>query len=186
VTRNNVDLVVPGGNRLRRLFALTTAATLSPSSPVPSSYQSISAQVADTLRAELRNGSWRRQLPGERLLAERLSVSRKTVRKALAMLRAEGFIRTERSRGSAIMKSPNRKRTGPIKTVVLLLPEPLEGARPFTVLWVNHLMAMLHEAGMQLETVAGWKYFGARAGRSLPPDRIMRCSDGSNRAGCPA
>ena len=132
-----------------------------------SSYQSISAQVADSLRHELRTGNWKQQLPGERLLAERLNVSRKTVRKALAMLRAEGFIRTDRNRGSAIVKPSAGKRAGPIKTVVLLLPEPIEGARPFTVLWVNHLMTMLHEAGMQLETVSGWKYFGARAGRSL-------------------
>jgi DNA-binding LacI/PurR family transcriptional regulator len=132
-----------------------------------SSYQSIAAQVADALRQELQQGSWNQHLPGERLLAERLGVSRKTVRKALATLRAEGFIRTHRSRGSAIMKVPAGRRAGPIKTVVLLLPEPLEGARPFTVLWVNHLMAMLHDAGMELETVAGGKYFGARAGRSL-------------------
>lgn len=132
-----------------------------------SSYQSISAQVAETLRAELRSGSWKQQLPGERALAERLSVSRKTVRKALAMLRTEGFIRTDRSRGSAITKPAASRHPGPVKTIALLLPEPLEGARPFTVLWVNHLMAVLHEAGMQLETVAGWKYFGAAAGRSL-------------------
>lgn len=132
-----------------------------------SSYQSISAQVAGTLRTELRKGNWRTQLPGERSLAERLGVSRKTIRKALALLRADGIIRTDRSRGSAIMRPSAARRSGPIRTVALLLPEPLEGARPFTVLWVNHLMAMLHEAGMQLETVSGWKYFGARAGRSL-------------------
>ncbi len=132
-----------------------------------SSYQSISAQVAATLRDELRSGNWKQLLPGERQLAERLSVSRKTVRKALAMLRAEGLVKTERNRASSIVPSRGGKKSGPIRTVALLLPEPLEGARPFTVLWVNHLMGLLHEAGMQLEIVSGWKYFGAHAGRSL-------------------
>lgn len=131
-------------------------------------FRSISTQVADTLREEFRRGTWRQAIPGERLLAERLSVSRKTVRKALALLRSEGAIRTARGRGSAIVQARSlRGGPRPVKTIALLLPEPLEGARPFTVLWVNHLMAQLHEAGMQLEIVSGWKYFGRRAGRSL-------------------
>ncbi|HVU32646.1 MAG TPA: substrate-binding domain-containing protein [Opitutaceae bacterium] len=131
------------------------------------SYQSIAAQVASRLREELQRGDWQHLLPGERALAERLSVSRKTVRKALAVLRAEGLIRTERNRASAIVPAGAAPLAEPVHTVALLLPEPIESARPFTVLWVNHLMALLHEAGMQLEIVAGWKYFGAHAGRSL-------------------
>lgn len=134
---------------------------------MPAPFQSISAQVASALRDEVRSGNWNQRLPGERLLAERLNVSRKTVRKALSILRAEGVIQTERNRASAVLKQRGKKSTGPIKSVALLLPEPLEDARPFTVLWVNRLMALLHEAGMQLEIVSGWKYFGAHAGRSL-------------------
>jgi DNA-binding LacI/PurR family transcriptional regulator len=145
---------------------------------MPSLYQSLSAQVAATLREEVRAGSWKRLLPGERQLAERLNVSRKTVRKALAMLRSEGIIRTERSRASTPLKMRSRAAKHPNIKVALLLPEPLEGARPFTVLWVSHLMTLLHESGMQLDVVSGWKYFGARAGRSL-----RRLVD-SHPAGC--
>jgi len=131
------------------------------------SFQSISEQVAATLRDEIKTGRWWKTLPGERQIAERLSVSRKTVRKALAILRKEGLVQTERSRPSACVHSRNRPKHSPGTKVMLLLPEPLEGARPFTVLWVNHLMALLHETGVPLEVVSGWKYYGTRAGRSL-------------------
>lgn len=130
-------------------------------------YQSISAQVAATLRDELQAGRWGATLPGERRLAERLSVSRKTVRRALAMLRSDGLVSTEKSRASLVIPPPQRSHRAPAKKVMLLIPEPLEGARPFTVLWVNRLMALLQETGTPLEIASGWKYFGARADRSL-------------------
>jgi DNA-binding LacI/PurR family transcriptional regulator len=130
-------------------------------------YQSLSTQVAATLREEVRAGSWKKILPGERQLAERLNVSRKTVRKALALLRGEGFIQTERNRPSALLRTGAKSAKKPSPKIALLLPEPIEGARPFTVLWVNHLMALLQESGMQLEVVSGWKYFGTHASRSL-------------------
>lgn len=168
-----------GGTTLTRWFpAETSVIGLTPASHsatvssgplllMPSSYQSISAQVAESLRASLRGGDWREMLPGERQLAARLNVSRKTVRRALAMLRAEGLIRTERSRASSLVATRVKKAPAPLRRIALLLPEPLEGARPFTVLWVNRLMARLQESGLQLELVTGTKYFGARSGRSL-------------------
>jgi DNA-binding LacI/PurR family transcriptional regulator len=136
---------------------------------MPPTYQSISAQVANIIRDELNAGTWKAALPGERQLSERLGVSRKTIRKALAMLRAEGVIRTERSRASSPVQraGQTRRKSGPVTRAALLLPEPIEGARPFTVLWVNHLMTLLHHAGMELEVMAGWKYFGQNAAQSL-------------------
>ncbi|MBI5381919.1 MAG: substrate-binding domain-containing protein [Opitutae bacterium] len=132
---------------------------------MPTTYRSISAQVAAALREGMTTGVWPSVLPGERTLAERLNVSRKTVRRALAILRHEGLIRTERSRASVRTRATPRPE--PPRKVALLLPTPLEGARPFTVLWVNRLMSLLHESGLQLEVVSGEKYFGARAGLSL-------------------
>ncbi|MDR2675821.1 MAG: substrate-binding domain-containing protein [Opitutaceae bacterium] len=136
---------------------------------MPLTYQSISTQVANTIRGELNAGTWRGVLPGERQLSERLGVSRKTIRKALAMLRAEGVVRTERGRASAPVQRPGkaRREPGPVTRAALLLPGPIEGARPFTVLWVNHLMTLLHHAGMELEIMAGWRYFGQNAAQSL-------------------
>lgn len=138
-----------------------------PAPRMPSSFQSISAQVADTLRQELQSGTWTNQLPGERRLSERLGVSRKTLRKALAMLRAEGMLQTRGNRTSPLVQVKGAATGRQVKRVALLIPEPMEQARPFTVLWVNHLMGLLHNADMSLEIVAGWKYFGSRATHSL-------------------
>ncbi|PTX97875.1 hypothetical protein DB354_06240 [Opitutus sp. ER46] len=124
-------------------------------------------QVADVLRGEIEAGTWGRSLPGERQLAERLNVSRKTIRRALALLRSAGLVHTARSRASTLAQPDRAAPRPPAPKVALLLPEPLEGARPFTVLWVNHLMALLHESGTPLEVIVGSKFFGSRAGRSL-------------------
>jgi DNA-binding LacI/PurR family transcriptional regulator len=133
---------------------------------MPLNFQSIARQLAQVLRDEIGRGAWDRALPGERQLAERFHVSRKTVRKALAELRAEGGLRTERSRGSLIAAKRGSRRE-PSPRLALLLPEPLEGSRPFTALWVARLMGLLQENGHPLQIVHGAKYFGANAARSL-------------------
>lgn len=133
---------------------------------MPLTFQSIAMQVAQALRTEIKAGTWRRELPGERQLAERLQVSRKTVRKALAALRAEGVLQTEGGRGSQIA-SGRRRPQAPPPRIALLLPEPLERSRPFTALWVNRLMELLQDTGHPLQILHGAKYFGANAARSL-------------------
>lgn len=133
---------------------------------MPLTFHSIAMQVAQALRAEIAAHTWNRALPGERQLAERFQVSRKTVRKALAELRAEGVLRTERGRGSSLAVRKTRRRAPPPR-IALLLPEPLEQTRPFTALWVNRLMGLLQEIGHPLQIFHGAKYFGASASRSL-------------------
>lgn len=49
--------------------------------------------VADVLRQAIHDGTYRGTLPGEDDLGDQFSVSRGTVREALAILRAEGWIR---------------------------------------------------------------------------------------------
>lgn len=133
---------------------------------MPLKFQSIAMQVAQALRTEIGRQLWHRVLPGERQLADRFQVSRKTIRKALAELRAEGVLDTERSRGSRIT-GPRSGRRATNPRIALLLPEPLEGSRPFTALWVNRLMSLLQEIGHPLQIFHGAKYFGANATRSL-------------------
>jgi DNA-binding LacI/PurR family transcriptional regulator len=129
-------------------------------------FQSIAAQVSQALRAEIGNRAWDESLPGERQLAERFQVSRKTIRKALAELRAEGMLATQRNRGSVIKKQPAGRRA-PSARIALLLPQPLEASRPFTALWVNRLMGLLQETGHPLQIFHGAKYFGQNATRTL-------------------
>ena len=133
---------------------------------MPLHFQSIAMQVAQALRTEIGSRTWAGTLPGERQLAERFQVSRKTVRKALVELRAEGLLHTARSRGSVVAVQGRRQR-GVEARIALLLPEPLEGARPFTVLWVNRLMSLLQPMGLPLQIFHGTKYYGASAARSL-------------------
>jgi len=129
-------------------------------------FQSLTAQVAQALRTDIAGGE-DGQLPGERELAERLQVSRRTVRKALALLRREGVLRRSGRRTVAIPAKRNAK-NAPGETVFgLLLPEPLEHARPFTMLWINHLAALLQQGGSRLEIVSGTRYYGSRSGRTL-------------------
>jgi DNA-binding LacI/PurR family transcriptional regulator len=133
---------------------------------MPLNFQSLPSQVAQALRAEISGRAWSGALPGERQLADQFQVSRKTVRKALAELRAAGELQTERSRGSRLAAGP-RHRPEPHPRIALLLPEPLEGSRPFTALWVNRLMGLLQENGTPLQIIHGTKYYGANAARSL-------------------
>lgn len=59
-------------------------------------------RVADALRGGIADGSLVGQLPPEAELAERHGVNRHTVRRAIAMLAAEGILRAERGRGTFI------------------------------------------------------------------------------------
>ena len=129
-------------------------------------FQSIATQVAEAIRSAIAGGAWHQTLPGERQLAERFQVSRKTVRKALATLRGDGLLDTARSRGSVIRRQ-GRRRTAASQGVALLLPEPLEVSRPFTALWVNRLMSLLQDSGDPLQILHGAKFFGSNAGGSL-------------------
>ena len=63
--------------------------------------------VASTLKAEIAQGvvTPGTRLPSESSIADRFDVGRGTVRKALATLQAEGFIRIEQGRGSFVAEA---------------------------------------------------------------------------------
>ncbi len=128
-------------------------------------FRSYAEQVAEILRQEIKTGTWKEALPGERTLASRLQVSRKTLRRALAELRQEGLLATKRGSSTLIKRrsGPHLNRT----RVALLLPTPLEAARPFTILWVNRLMALLQDRGLYLDIIHGPQYYGTKASHAL-------------------
>ncbi len=130
-------------------------------------YQSIAAQVAAGLREDIRAMKAGETLPGERKLALRLQASRKTIRKALAMLRAERLVATRSSSATTIVSSGDRRPDGKTARIHLLLPDALEESRPFTALWVNQLGSLLHEGGYRFDVISGRKYYGLRVGRLL-------------------
>lgn len=70
----------------------------------PFRVRSAAAQVADHLRHECRRAeNGYALLPGERELAERLQVSRVTVRAALAQLQDEGLVRRVPGSGTQVV-----------------------------------------------------------------------------------
>ena len=135
---------------------------------MPKSFQSLSAQMAGTLREQLREGVWGASLPGERQLAKHFSVSRKTVSKAMALLRSEGVIKTSRGKSSSLITEKiSAKSVKTVDRVVLLMPEPIDQSRPFLVFWLNNLSRLMYNVGVDFELVVGWRYFGRQADRSL-------------------
>src|SRR5215207_9298009 len=79
-------------------------------SPAPQRYQSLAAQVAARISAEIEKGTWGEWLPGERALTQTLQTSRKTLRKALAHLQRDGAIKTRHGLGHEIVVARKRAR----------------------------------------------------------------------------
>lgn len=144
------------------------------------SFRSLPAQVTRHLRDEIARGTWQEWLPSERVLTETLQVSRKTVRKALAQLQREKVIQVRHGIGHRVATRvipvvPSSETAG---EVALLMPEPLEGVRPYTALWINHLKTHLIEHGVRLHLCSGRRCFTRDPRRAL--DQLVR----SQRAGC--
>lgn len=123
--------------------------------------------MAQLLRSEIAAGTWLNRLPGERVLAARFQVSRRTLRAALAELRADGTLDTRASHASLISGDEVAVNSAEERRVVLLLPQPLEMTRPFTMLWVNHLTALLQDTQLRLVVMPGPKFYRVRPARSL-------------------
>lgn len=132
-------------------------------------FQTVASQAADVLKEEIAKGTWKNALPGERKLALSLKVSRKTIRSALAELRAEKVIQSRKGRPNEIANSRYRRRNGSkcLKRIGLLLREPVEKMRPYTVLWINDLRERLRDSGLALEIHHSRQFFGRNADRSL-------------------
>ncbi len=148
----------------QRTLAATPAPRLRPC--MHTRFHSIAAQVAASLREEIGNGNGR-ALASERELTQRLQVSRRTVRKALAILRTEGLVKTVGRRTLPAPAARRKSTANQPAQINLLLPEPLVRARPFTALWISQLTELLHANGCRLGVITGHKYYGLRSGRSL-------------------
>ncbi len=131
-------------------------------------FHSLPVQVAASasLRDEMAKGGIM-SLPGERELSQKLQVSRRTVRKALSILRSDGVVKTG-ARCTVSLLARNKTRVLERRMHVnLLLPESLVHSRPFTLLWIGFLTDLMHKNGYIFEIVSGAKYYGANSRRSL-------------------
>lgn len=133
-------------------------------------FTSLPAQVADALRQGIEQHAWKEWLPGERALTETFQVSRKTLRKALAQLQAEGLVKAEHGLGNRIIPGVLEEDCARAKqepSVGLLTHDSLEQMRPHTLLWINRLKSMLIENGVRLLAFDGHKFFSRQPGAAL-------------------
>jgi DNA-binding LacI/PurR family transcriptional regulator len=124
------------------------------------------AQVAASIRQKI-SSEHIQLLPSERRLAVQLQVSRPTIRKALAILRADGFIKTQ---GRRAFTSQPRRAGGPKNRHIkinFLLPDPLAQSLPYATLWIHFVTELLQANDYQFEIISGRKYYGAQTARSL-------------------
>jgi len=135
---------------------------------VSSRFASLPAQVAETLREQIRSRTWNEWLPSERALAESMQVSRKTLRKAMSQLQREGVVEAVRGLGTRIIANGAGNTGQPVEPVVVLItPDPVERMRPYTSLWIGHLRSLLIEHGFRLRMVDSHKYFSRRPSAAL-------------------
>jgi DNA-binding LacI/PurR family transcriptional regulator len=132
---------------------------------------SLIAETRAVLLEGIRAGRWVKTLPGERLLAAELQVSRATVAAAMAELKREGRLAVHHGRRGEILPAaleggdPHATRAA---TVALLVPQPLAQLRQFTALWVDELRRTLHDLDIGLRIV------DSRVARSERPARSLQ------------
>lgn len=132
-----------------------------------SRYATLTQQVMHRLEEEIRHGILRESLPGERVLAARMEVSRRTIRAAVQILRSRRLIRTAQGAPSRILGTPTAPvRRVELRAIGLLLPKPLETLKPFTAV-VDILRGLFHQNGLRLNVHYGARYLSPRPAAAL-------------------
>lgn len=131
-------------------------------------YATLSRQVAHALADRIRGGDFSGGLPGERWLAASLQVSRETVRAALALLREEGLLETIPGQETRVLEMPSpRAEARALRSIGLVLPDPVDQLEPYTTVFFDFLRALLYENSHRLETHVGHRFFSKRPGAAL-------------------
>lgn len=134
---------------------------------------SVSDQAATALRESILQGAWGELLPGEHELARRLSVSRPTVRAALARLAEDGFITIKK--GCRTRLKPMRRKsvfTAP-PTVCLVVPSSRE-----TMGFNGHPLLMEMRARFAEQGVGWEEIFDRTLGGRNPESRLASMVSG--------
>jgi DNA-binding LacI/PurR family transcriptional regulator len=128
---------------------------------------SLVAQATETLRRALREGMWVGRMPGERDLSRQLAISRPTLRAALELLRAEGWLEVMPGRQRLIVGGAGAGEPVRSRNVGVLTPLPLQEVPPFALCWMDRLRELLARAGLQLEIHSGRRWYSRRPERDL-------------------
>jgi DNA-binding LacI/PurR family transcriptional regulator len=128
---------------------------------------SLVEQAAETLRQALREGIWVTRMPGERELSRQLDISRPTLRAALEVLRAEGWLEVMPGRQRLIVGGTRCGEPVRARNVGVLTPLPMQEVPPFALCWMDRLRELLARAGLQLEIHSGRRWYSRRPERDL-------------------
>lgn len=128
---------------------------------------SLVEQAVETLRRALQEGVWVERMPGERELSRQLNVSRPTLRAALEVLHAEGWVKVAQGRQRQIVGRAKGAAVERLRTVGVLTPLPLQEIPPFALCWMDRLRELLAQAGLQLEIHSGRRWYSRRPEKDL-------------------
>jgi GntR family transcriptional regulator, arabinose operon transcriptional repressor len=99
-------------------------------------------QVSNLLASRILDGEWPvgGMLPSEQQLCAQLSISRGTLRQALAELQRSGYVRREQGRGTFIARGQVRLNQNdlPSRTLAFLVPYVLDSFAPSLLMGVEH------------------------------------------------
>lgn len=132
---------------------------------VPIAKRRLSVQVADSLRAAIADGVWKQELPAERLLCEKLAVSRSVLREALHLLREEGLLRIVPRYPTQIIRRKTGTGSRKLRRICLLSFESYE---EFSLSVMDELRRRLHLFDHELEFV-----YDRRLLHRKQPDRLL-------------
>jgi len=107
-------------------------------------------ETEKVILAGIRQQRWRLNLPGERILALELRVSRWTVRAALDSLKQKGVLTIEHGRRCQITNSALRAKKKTSRSVAILVPLALSKLHSFSALWIDELREILSQKGISL------------------------------------
>jgi DNA-binding LacI/PurR family transcriptional regulator len=139
-----------------------------PDTPALPKRLSLVSQTVQSLCEGIRSGHWQGQLPGERVLCERLQVSRRTLRAALDELQRQGWLTVSRRRRRCIQ---SKRRAAPERTpkkiIGVLSASTLQTLQPPMMLVMDALRDKLSEAGYELQLHASRSCFSSKPAHAL-------------------
>lgn len=134
---------------------------------------SASDQAAAALRESIVQGAWGELLPGEHELARRLSVSRPTVRAALARLAEEGFITIKKGCRTRLRSARRKHVVSAPPTVCLVVPSSRESLG-----FSGHPVLMEMRARFAEQGVGWEEIFDRTLGGGHPESRLASIVSG--------
>lgn len=112
---------------------------------------SLVAQTANTLRDGIKTGVWRNHLPGERVLCDRLQISRPTLRTALEALRKQGLIRVTQGKHRQIVPAGGKPAKLSNRVVGVVSMQPPHLLPDLSLFYLDQLRQHLQEVDYHLK-----------------------------------